>query len=401
MSTIAIRPQTIGAVTTSRADYSSLAPILRLIHEDPDVRLLLFVGGTHLAPEFGLTVRNIEADGFEITDRIEMLVASDTPQAIAKSFGLGVIGFADSLTRFRPDIVLIVGDRFEMLSVACAALPLGIPIAHVSGGDVTEGAIDNQVRHAITKMSHIHFVNMEAHAKRLVQMGEEPSRVVVSGDPALDLVHQMKFLTKQELSECLGLELTSPILMISFHPTTLGSAEFGQEVESLLGALSRIQATLVMTYPNADSGNRTIIEHMQEFAAKRPNAHLFTNLGQEKYYSLLAQADLMVGNSSSGCYEAPEFRLPVVNVGDRQRGRLRAANVIDVCADADAIQDAIKRGLDPSFRASLQHLKNPYGDGGASPRIVDTLKRIELGTQLLQKPFVDRHIGGADGRKAD
>jgi UDP-hydrolysing UDP-N-acetyl-D-glucosamine 2-epimerase len=392
--------RTIGVVTTSRSDYSSLLPILQAMRHETELRTQLIVGGMHLAPEFGLTVKEIEADGFEIADRVETLIASDTRQAIAKSIGLGVIAFADSFARICPEIILIVGDRFEMLSVACAALPLGIPVAHVSGGDNTEWAIDNQVRHALTKMSHLHFVAMEAHARRLIQMGEEPSRVVVTGDPALDLIPQIDLLTRQELSEHLNLELEPPIILVSFHPTTLGSAGVEKEVNSLVEALGRIESTSVLTYPNADPENRIIIDRMKEFVDSRPNAGLFFSLGQANYYSLMAQADLMVGNSSSGLWESPSFRLPSVNIGDRQRGRLRAGNVIDVDADADAIHEGIRRGLSPSFRASLRGLENPYGDGKAAPRVVETLKHIELGPRFLQKPFVDLPAGVRAGATA-
>ncbi len=379
----------IGAVTTSRADYSSLVPILRLINKDPDLKLLLFVGGMHLVPEFGFTVKEIEADGLPIIERLEMLLASDTPESMAKSAGLGMIEFAGAITRHRPDILLVVGDRYELLSAVSAALPLGIPVAHVSGGDITEGAIDNQVRYAISEMSHTHFVAMPAHAKRLLQIGEEPWRVIVTGDPALDLIHQMKFLSRAELSKCLGLELASPVLLVTFHPTTLGSSSVLKEVESLLTALGQVQGTLIFTYPNVDAQNRVIIERVKEFVASQPRAKVFTNLGQLKYYSLLAQVDLMVGNSSSGIWEAASFHMPVVNIGGRQRGRLRAANVIDVSGGADAIYRAIQRGLEPSFRASLSNLQNPYGDGQAAARIVDILKRVQLGSRLLQKRFID------------
>ncbi len=389
--------RSIGIVTTSRADYSSLLPILREINNAPDLRLQLFVGGMHLAHEYGFTVRQIDSDGFDITDRIDMQVDSGSQESVARSMGLGVIGFGGSFARHRPDILLMVGDRFELLSAACAALPLGIPVAHISGGDITEGAIDNQVRHAITKLSHVHFVAMEAHAERVVQMGEEPSRVVVTGDPALDLIRQMEFLKRSDLSRQLGLELQSPVVLVSIHPTTLGSTSVTNEVESILGPLSRIQGTLILTYPNSDYQSDLIIDRIREFVASHPQAGLYANLGQVKYYSLLAQADLMVGNSSSGIWEAPSFRLPVVNVGDRQRGRLRAGNVIDVRLDADSIYSGIQRGLDPSFRASLEDLQNPYGDGEASPRILSTLQRLELGPQLLQKSFVDQPIAMAAG----
>ena len=381
--------KTIGVATFARSEYSNCLPILRAIETDPDLNLHLVVAGMHLSPEFGYTIEEIEKDGFEISDRVEMLLSSDTPEGIAKSIGVGTIGFAQSFARFQPDILLILGDRFELLSAASAALPFRIPIAHAFGGDITEGAIDNQIRHAITKMSHIHFVAMQSHAERLIQMGEEPWRVVVTGDPALDLLHQMKCLSREALSDDLGLKLTPPVLVVTFHPATLGSTNVLEEINSLLAALDRVQGTFILTYPNADAQNRTIVKRMREFVASRPEASLLFSLGQLKYYSLLAQADLMVGNSSSGIWESPSFRLPAVNIGDRQGGRTQAGNVINVGADADAIYKAIQGGLNPAFRASLHHLRNPYGDGQATPRIIDTLKRIELGPHLLRKRFVD------------
>jgi UDP-hydrolysing UDP-N-acetyl-D-glucosamine 2-epimerase len=379
----------IGIVTTSRSDYGSCLPILRAIQADPDLDLHLLVTGMHLSPEFGCTVKEIEAERIRIGDWVEMLLSSDSPEGIAKSIGLGTIGFAQSFARIAPDILLLVGDRFELLALASAALPFRIPIAHVSGGDVTEGAVDNQVRHAISKMSHVHFVAMQEHADRLIQMGEEPWRVVVTGDPALDLISQMRLMNRAELSESLGMELEPPVLLATFHPTTLGSVSVLDEVDSLLSALSRVEGAMIFTYPNADTHGRIIIERIREFISSRPKARLFFNLGQLKYYSLLAQVDLMVGNSSSGIWEAPSFRLPVVNIGDRQRGRLRAGNVIDVASDAEAIHRAIREGLTPAFRASLAKLQNPYGDGQAAPRIIEVLKQIEIGPALLQKRFID------------
>ncbi len=385
--------RSIGVVTTSRSDYSSCLPLLRAIEADPQLELHLIVSGMHLSSEFGYTVKEVEADGFQITDRVAMLLSSDTPEGIAKSIGMGTIGFAQSLARMQPDILILVGDRLELLSVACTALPFGVPMAHISGGDVTEGAVDNQVRHALTKMSHLHFVAMEAHAKRVQQMGEEPWRIFVTGDPALDLIHQIEFLSREELADSLGLELTPPLLVITLHPTTLGTASAIEQAEALLAALNRVQGTLVFTYPNADVENREIIERFQAFVAQHPGTKFFPNLGQQRYYSLLSQADLMVGNSSSGIWEAPSFRLPVVNIGDRQKGRIRARNVIDLPFDADAIYRGIQRGLKPNFRASLEGLQNPYGDGQATQRIMKVLKQIDLDARLLQKRFVDYQSG--------
>lgn len=379
----------IGVATSTRSDYSSYLPVLRAIASDPGLELHLLVSGMHLSPEFGYTVTEIEADGFTIHERIEMLLSADTPAAIAKSIGLGTLGLAQSFANLQPDLLLVVGDRFELLAVAAAALPFGIPIAHVSGGDITEGAFDNQVRHAISKLSHLHFVSMQKHADRLIQMGEESWRVIVTGDPALDLLHQITLLTRAELSAVLELELEPPVLLVTFHPTTLGTASVAEEIDCLLEALSHVQATMIFTYPNADTGNREIIERIQRFAASRPRAQCFTHLSQVGYYSLLAQADLMVGNSSSGIWEAPSFHLPAVNIGDRQRGRLQAGNVLDVGFNVDDILSAIQRGLTAEFRASLSDIRNPYGDGYAAPRIVNTLKNVKLGPGLLQKKFVD------------
>lgn len=382
----------IGVATFARSEYSTCLPLLRAIRADAECQLHLLVSGTHLSSAFGETVKEIEADGFTINDRIEMRVSSDTPEGVAESNGWGTIGFAHSFARCRPDLLLLVGDRLELLAAASAALPFGIPIAHLSGGDATEGALDNQVRHAMSKLSHLHFVAMPAHAHRLKQMGEEAWRVFVTGDPALDLVHQVQLLPRDELGQRLGLGLASPLLIVSFHPTTLGSVSVHDELESVLAALTGVHGTLIFTYPNADTGSRTIIARLQEFTSAHPHTALFFNLGQLKYYSLMAQADLMVGNSSSGIWEAPTFRLPVVNVGERQRGRVRAGNVIDVPPDPAAIHQAIQQGLQPTFRASLHDLQNPYGDGQAAPRILGTLKHIELDTRLLQKRFADLPI---------
>ena len=379
----------IGVVTTSRADYSSLLPVLHAIQADPELDLLLFVGGMHLAPEFGLTVKEIEAEGFPIAERIEMTPTSDVPEAVARAIGCGVSGFAQSLSRCRPDILVVNGDRYELLAVACAALVLGIPLAHISGGDLTEGAIDNQVRYALTKLSHLHFVAMETHAERVRQVGEEPWRVFLTGEPALDLLSELKLLSREELADSLGIKLAPPVVVVTFHPTTVSETPVIEQVESLLAALDHLPATLVFTHPNADAGHRHIVDRLHAFVQEHPRSALFFNLGHRRYYSLLALADAMVGNSSSGIWEAPSFSLPAVNVGERQQGRTRAGNVIDVRFDADAISKAIQRALQPQFRGSLHGMRNPYGDGHASRRIVEELKRVPLDHRLLQKRFAE------------
>jgi UDP-hydrolysing UDP-N-acetyl-D-glucosamine 2-epimerase len=378
----------IGVVTVARSDYSTCLPILREIAADPELCLHLLVGGTHLVPEFGLTVNAIEADGFAIVERIDMLVASDTPAGAAKAIGLGTLGLAQSFDRVRPDILLVVGDRTELLSVACAALPFRLPIAHVSGGDLTEGAIDNQVRHAISKMSHLHFVAMQEHADRLVQMGEESWRITVSGDPALDLIGQIRLRDREELSSHFGMALHDPLTLVTYHPETLRGDSADRDVGELLDALGSLPGTMVFTHPNADPQCKTIIERIRCFISKRADSGLFANLGQLNYYSLLALADVMVGNSSSGIWEAPTFGLPVVNIGCRQKGRTRAGNVVDVDVESAAIRAGIERCLDPSFRASLMGKVNPYGDGRSASRIVKAIKAIPLDCRLMQKEFV-------------
>ena len=382
----------VGVVTTSRSDYSSLLPILQIIQKDSDFDLQIFASGMHLAPEFGHTVDEIVSDGFEVTDRIEMLLASDTPRSIAKSIGIGTLGFGESLERLQPDVLLMVGDRTELLAPVVVALVLAIPVAHISGGDITEGAVDNQVRHAVTKMSHLHFVAMEEHATRLIQMGEESWRIHTTGDPALDFLRAMKLLKRDELSKQLNMSLIPPLIVVTFHPVTLGNINPLSEVNNLLDALKTVQGTMVFSFPNADSQNRVILERIQDFVNERPNAGLFSSLGQLKYYSLLALADIMVGNSSSGIWEAPSFQLPVVNIGDRQKGRLRAKNVIDVSGQSDAIRVAINQGLSMTFQTSLKDLVNPYGDGRAAQRVVDVLKKTNFNAQVLQKKFVDLSI---------
>ncbi|MEM7355793.1 MAG: UDP-N-acetylglucosamine 2-epimerase [Acidobacteriota bacterium] len=380
----------VAVATFARSDYGSCLPILRALRDDPDVELVVFAAGMHLVPEFGHTLRAIEADGFEITETIEMFLAADSRRATAKAIGLGTQGFADALARHRPQILLMIGDRCELLAAASAALVLQIPVAHVSGGEITEGAIDDQVRHALTKLSHLHFVSHEEHAARVLQMGEEPWRVRVTGDPALDLLHQEELLDRQALEKHLGIPLVAPVAAVTFHPTTLGITSAEDEVGCLLSALSDMKGTLILTAPNADPEYRSIYAAMERFVDQRSHAGLFANLGQRVYYSLLAEADLMVGNSSSGIWEAPSFKLPVVNLGDRQRGRLRAANVIDVEVDAEKLGEAIHRTLDPAFREQLAGLENPYGDGRAAAQIVAALKDADLGLALLRKKFIDQ-----------
>jgi UDP-hydrolysing UDP-N-acetyl-D-glucosamine 2-epimerase len=382
-------PRTIGIVTVARSDYGHLLPVLHEIQRAPDLSLRLFVAGAHLSERLGLTVRLIEADGWPIAARIETLEPGDDGVAIARGAGRAVRGFAEAFAQARPDLLLVLGDRVEMLAAAVAALPLLVPVAHVHGGESTEGAIDEQARHAITKLAHLHFAAAEPFAARLRQMGEEPWRVHRSGAPGLDRFRTLRPLSRDEVAGRVGLPLLRPTLLVTFHPATLAGTGAGAEAAALAAALAHVDASVVVTYPGADSAYAEVIRIFERFAEERPKVRLTPSLGDDVYASLLREADLMVGNSSSGIIEAPSFGLPVVNIGDRQRGRLRAENVVDVAPCESAILAGIQRGLAPEFRASLRGKPNPYGDGHAAERIVRVLGETELGLRLVQKRFVD------------
>lgn len=377
----------IGVVTVARSDYGIYFPILRKIQQDPDLELVLIVGGMHLSPEFGLTVNILEADGFKPAAKVEMLLSSDSPEGVAKSVGVGVIGFAQAYAQLNPDLLLLLGDRFEMMAAAVAALPFKMPMAHIHGGESTEGLIDEAIRHSITKISHIHFASTEAHAARIRQMGEEPWRVTVSGAPSLDNLKKMTFLSAEELERRHGLDLSKPPLLVTYHPVTLDYENTEYQVTELAAALKTCALPLIFTFPNADASGRKIIEMIQAFVKEMPLARITVNLGTEGYFSLMAHAAAMVGNSSSGIVEAASFKLPVVNIGDRQRGRFQAGNVIDCGYSRDQILNAIRRATSQKFRKTLENLVNPYGDGHAAERIVAGLKSVSLDSTLLLKRF--------------
>lgn len=380
-------PRGIGVVTVSRSDYGHLVPVLEEIRRASDLKLLLFVAGMHLAPAFGRTVEAVEADGWPIAERIEMLEPDDSPEAVAASLGRGIGGFARAYARHRPDLVVVLGDRFEMLAAAAAALPFALPVAHLHGGEETQGAMDNQIRHAITKLAHLHFASAEPHARRIAQMGEEAWRIHTTGAPGLDRIRTLDLLPREALAATLGLPAERPWLVVTFHPVTLEYAETEIQVDELLGALDKVDGTLVMTYPNADTAGQTVMRRIEEFAARRPRVRLARSLGDRLYLSLLSHADVMVGNSSSGLIEAPSFGLPAVNVGNRQRGRLRGPNVIDVACARDEILRGIETALMPGFRERLKGLPNPYGDGQAARQIVRVLREVPLDARLIQKRF--------------
>ena len=382
-------PRTIGVVTVARSDYGHLLPVLEAIRTAPGLGLQLLVSGSHLSPRFGRTVTLIERDGWPIAERIETALESDAPADLAAAAGGAVAGFARALARRRPDVLLVLGDRLEMLSAAMAALPLTIPVAHVHGGEVTEGAIDEQIRHAITKLAHLHFPAAPVFARRILQMGEESWRVHCVGAPGLDRLAATATLSRPELAARLDLALRRPTIIVTLHPVTLEAEDTAFHADELVAALGRIEGDVVLSSPGADTAYQTITRRLEALAATRPHTRFVPSLGEDVYCSLLGEADAMVGNSSSGLIEAPSFGLPVVNVGRRQHGRLRGANVIDVGHGRDEILAGLRRALDPAFRQSLAGLANPYGDGHAAPRIVKVLTEVALDRRLLHKRFVD------------
>jgi UDP-hydrolysing UDP-N-acetyl-D-glucosamine 2-epimerase len=376
--------RTIAVVTSSRADYSHLYWPLHDLAQHPDVDLKLIVLGAHLAPQFGETVKEIEKDGFPIAARLECLLSSDTDVGMAKTLGVAVLALADLLGQMRPDLLLLIADRYEMLAPASVALTLRIPIAHIEGGEVSEGAIDDAVRNALTKMSHIHFTSTEGARARVVALGEEPWRVHRAGAPSLDHLRRSRLLDVRELEERLKISLQRPTVVVAYHPVTI-VRDTTQEAESLFAALKDLDAQILFCYPNADAGSHALMQRTRAFLATRNDARVYINLEAVTYWSLLRQVALLIGNSSSGIMEAASFALPVVNVGFRQRGRERARNVLDAEPETNGIVAKIGEGMSDDFRASLAGMTNPYGDGHAAEKIVQVLTTTPLSDPLLVK----------------
>ena len=374
----------IAVVTTSRADYSHLYWPLHDLSRHPNVDLQLIAMGPHLSPEFGHTIREIESDGLAIAGRIECLLSSDTDIGMAKTIGVATLSLADGLGQMRPDLLLLIADRYEMLAPACVALALRIPIAHIEGGEISEGAIDDAVRHALTKMSHVHFTATFAARDRVIALGEEEWRVHRAGAPSIDHLRRDALYTREQLEQQLHIELKSPSMVIAYHPVTI-LRDTTEEANELFAALREVPGQLLFCYPNADAGSRDLIQRTEQFRRLRPDTDIFVNLPALTYWSLLRQADLMIGNSSSGIMETPSFALPTVNVGMRQQGRERARNILDAAPKKSDILAKIATARSGRFRCSLEGIENPYGDGYASDTIVKVLTSVALGEQLLVK----------------
>lgn len=382
----------IAVVTGTRAEYGLLYWIIKGIHDDSKLKLQLLVTCMHLSRDYGLTVREIERDGFPIAARVRMLFPSDTERSIAMSMGKGMIGFAKAYEHLRPDLIVVLGDRFEILSAVASALPFRIPVAHIHGGEATEGLIDEAIRHAVTKMSHIHFVATQRYRKRVIQMGESPKSVFCVGAPGLDNLYKLNMMEREKLFKELGLPEDKRIGLCTYHPVTLERNAAAYQIRKILKAIRNFKEIYwIFTLPNADTEGKVIIEEIDKFVRKFPSkGKIFASLGQMRYLSLLKNASLMLGNSSSGLIEAPSLKLPAVNIGERQRGRIRGKNVIDVkkCERRDIV-NAIDRALSSDFRRSLEEIDNPYGNGGASEKIVKKLKSVLLGEDLLKKKFYE------------
>jgi UDP-hydrolysing UDP-N-acetyl-D-glucosamine 2-epimerase len=375
----------ICAVTGTRAEYGLLVPLLEAIRREPEFQLQLVATGAHLSPEFGLTYREIERDGFPIDRKVEMLLSSDTPVGIAKSIGLAVIGFAEAFDQLQPDLVVLLGDRYELLAAAQAALVARVPVAHIGGGDTTEGAFDEAIRHCITKMAHLHFVTNTDAARRVEQLGEDPANIHNVGSLGIDRILGLPCLSRAELEQTLGLSFHARNLLITFHPATLDLEPAEKQFQELLSALDALgkEFGLIFTMPNADPQSRELILLMREFAQDHPNAAVFPSLGQSRYFSLVRQMDAVVGNSSSGLYEVPSFRKPTVNIGDRQKGRPAASSVLSCAPKREEIREAIRSAMSLDCSAA----ENPYGTGNTAEKIREILKAIPDYRTFLRKQF--------------
>ncbi|MDP2414325.1 UDP-N-acetylglucosamine 2-epimerase [Daejeonella sp.] len=380
----------ICVVTGSRAEFGLMYWVMRGLQEDPDIKLQICVTGMHLSPDFGLTYKEIEAAGFLIDEKVEMLLSSDTSIGISKSIGLGVISMSEALDRLKPDILFILGDRFEIFSVAIAAMVAKIPIAHCHGGEVTEGVIDEAIRHSITKMSHLHFTSTVEYAKRVMQLGETPDYVYNVGALGIENINRLELLTRYQFEESIGFSLPEKVVMVTFHPVTLENATSEEQFVSLLSAMDHFQDIgIIFTKPNADTDGRIIANLIDKYVSQNQKRCVsFVSLGQIRYLSSLKYVDMVIGNSSSGLIEVPSFNIPTVNIGDRQKGRIRADSVIDCTPNTSSIIEAINVAYSDSFREKIKNSRNPYGKYNSSGKIISVLKTVNLNSILI-KSFRD------------
>ena len=379
----------ICVVTGTRAEFGLLKLLITKLQKSDKVDLQLCVTGAHLATEFGLTYREIESEGFFINSKIEIILSSDTPTGVSKSMGLGLIGFSQEFERLQPDLIILLGDRYEIIVAAIAATVARVPIAHIHGGEITEGAIDDAFRHSITKMSHLHFVATDEYKKRVIQLGENPEFVYNVGGLGVDVIRNTKFLSKKQLEEKLNIKFWRRNILVTFHPETLEEKSTINHMIELLNALNRYDDTkIIFTMPNADTGGRIFMKLIHEFNSKNSNSVVFSSLGILNYLSVLRIVNMVVGNSSSGLLEVPSFNIPTINIGDRQKGRTKPLSVIDCKPNMQSIVSAIKKGLSNDFNERIKNVVNPYGDGGSSKKIFEVISKIKL-NKLRNKSFID------------
>ena len=379
----------ICVVTGSRADYGLLRLVMQGIKDDEDLTLQVITTGMHLSPTFGLTEKEIESDGFNIDFKVESLDSSDSPVGITESLGKGLIGCGEAFSILQPDLLVVLGDRFEIFAAAAAALVSRIPIAHLHGGETTVGAFDEALRHSITKMSQLHFVAAEEYRKRVIQLGENPRNVFLVGGLGVDGIKNSTLLSKKELEDSLDIVFLKKSLLITFHPVTLEDETSEAQMKELLSVLSDLSdTTLIFTMPNADTGGLLLIKMIQEFVGSHHNAHSFVSLGQQRYWSCIAQVDGVLGNSSSGLTEVPSFKKGTINIGNRQLGRIQASSVINCEPEAERIREALVKLYSQDFKTSLEMTLNPYGEGDSSLKVVSVLRDVPL-NGIIQKTFYD------------
>jgi GDP/UDP-N,N'-diacetylbacillosamine 2-epimerase (hydrolysing) len=382
----------VCVVTGTRAEYGLLYWLMKEIEADKELELQLIATGMHLSPEFGLTYKEIEKE-FKIDKKIEMLLSSDTSVGISKSMGLAQISFAEAYEDLKPDVVIVLGDRYEILSAVSASMIARIPIVHLSGGETTESAFDEAIRHSITKMSHLHFTATEEYKNRVIQLGEHPSRVFNVGGMGIENIKRLKLLSYEEFEESINFRLNKKNILVTFHPVTLENSTAKEQFQELLDAIDELEETnIIFTKANSDTDGRVINQMIDEYVIKNSSKSIsFISLGQLRYLSALQYVDAIVGNSSSGLAEAPSFGIATINIGDRQKGRIKADSVIDCKPEKNAILDAFKKSNTQEFKNELKTVKNPYGDGCASQKIIEVLKTTNL-ANILKKAFYDLKV---------
>ncbi|MBP7477178.1 MAG: UDP-N-acetylglucosamine 2-epimerase (hydrolyzing) [Chitinophagales bacterium] len=379
----------ICVVTGNRSDYGLMSPLMSLLKEHSFFELQIIATGAHLSAEFGYTIKEIEEDGFHVNKRIEIVLSSDSKSAVVKSMGLLQLSIGDAFDELRPDLILVLGDRYEMLSAVSAALIFNIPVAHISGGEITEGAIDDSIRHAITKMSHIHFTAMDEYRNRVIQLGENPSAVFTIGEIGLDKINLVNLRSKEELEKDLDLKFKTKNILLAYHPVTT-EKDSGVKFAEILSAIDSLEDTFtIISYPNADAGGREIISMIDNYVATRKDTcKAFKSLGHLRFLSTINVVDVVIGNSSSGIVEVPSFRKASINIGDRQKGRIQASSTLNCKENKEEIIEALNIAFSENFQSSLEFVVNPYGDGFSSVRALEILKNIDLNS-ITKKKFYD------------